>query len=84
MTLLYDNLLSSLQNKELSDSIFLSDEYTVSHINKELSLLDSQYSVEKYLEIIVGNNLIRNGVNSSIENLIKDFQIYLLSFNQNK
>lgn len=84
LTLLYDNLLSGLQNKELSDNIFLSDEYTVSHINKELSLLDSQYSVEKYLEIIVGNNLIRNGINSSIENLIKDFQIYLLSFNQNK
>lgn len=84
LTLLYDNLLSSLQNKELSDIIFLSDEYTVSHINKELSLLDSQYSVEKYLEIIVGNNLIRNGINSSIENLIKDFQISLLSSNQNK
>lgn len=80
LTLFYDNLLSSLQN----DSIFLSDEYTVNHINNELSLLDSQYSVEKYLEIIVGNNLIRNGINSSIENLIKDFQIYLLSFNQNK
>lgn len=81
---LYKNLLNSNEDKESTDIVFFSDEYTVTNINNNLSIFKSQYDLKEYLKIIASLTLIIDTITASLNNLINYVQTSLLLFFKNK